>query len=338
MSRPNPLQVAAWRLEGPPIGVRFSPDGRSLHAYDARSIYTWSISEFEEVRRFPIDPPPRKRNEHCRFLSGGEDVLLIASERGSEEGIHHLAVRNLETLAIQFEGDLQLEHYGLLAIVFNRAESLLLLRDCGGASHFVEFPSITKVHSIQFDAEAFAPRGAARAEMVFSPDEREIWSICSFDEPSGCRQYLGAFDLATGRGLRRRPPDQGDAIDGLQWTPDARALLVVEEKRLGFRDPATWNALRTVDLTGSLRKGWGDSHPATAFSPCSPLVALSCEYNTRVCIADQEASKLIGVFDVDEEFCVRLLQFSPCGRYLAIASYDVEREVRVWDLSRLPAM
>jgi WD40 repeat protein len=47
-------------------------------------------------------------------------------------------------------------------------------------------------------------------------------------------------------------------------------------------------------------------------------------------------SSPIGVFGVDEDFCVRLLSFSPDARYLAIASYDVQKEVRVWDLAADP--
>jgi WD40 repeat protein len=164
-----------------------------------------------------------------------------------------------------------------------------------------------------------------------------LWEVCGYDEPSGYREYLAAFEPGTGKGIRRQQPNQGDHIDGLRLTPRAVALLAVEEEALCLLDPKSWELLRKVDLTGSLQKGWGRSGPALAFATSSPLVALSCEYNTRVCIADYEAPKLIGVFDVDEDFCVRLLSFSPDGRHLAIASYDVQKEVRVWDVSSAQA-
>lgn len=169
--------------------------------------------------------------------------------------------------------------------------------------------------------------------MVFSPDESELWGVCGFDEPDGYREYLAAFEPRTGKGIRRQKPNKGSHIDGLQLTPRADALLAVEEEALCLHDPKSWELIRQVDLGGSLQKRWGRSGPALAFAPSDPLVALSCEYNTSVCIADYESPKLIGVFDVDEDFCVRLLTFSPDSRYLAVASYDAQNEVRVWDVS-----
>jgi WD40 repeat protein len=323
-------------LDRPPTGIRFSPDGRLLHAYDGRTIYTWNVPGFEEVRRFSLDESEHSREGHCRFINGGKSILLIASDDNSEEGIHHLTVRDLESCTLNVQADIHIEHYGLLMILFDRAENLLLLRDCGGMSHFVEFPSCVRVRSVRFDPSVFAERGGVDS-MVFSPDETELWGVCGFDEPTGYREYLAAFEPRTGKWLRRQQPNKGNHIDGLRLTPRADALLAVEEGALCFRDPTSWELLRKVDLAGSLQKGWGRSGPALAFAPSSPLVALSCEYNTRVCIADYESPKLIGVFDVDEDFCVRLLSFSPDGRYLAIASYDVQNEVRVWDVSEVQA-
>lgn len=332
MSSPNRFEVASWKLERPPTGIRFSPDGSCLHAYDGRTIYTWSVPGFQEVRRFSINQTEHSREGHCRFIDGGKSILLIASDDNSEEGIHHLKVRELESCTLKTQGDLHLEHYGLLMILFNQSESLLLLRDCGGMSHFVEFPSCMRVRSVRFEPRGFAERGSVKS-MVFSPDETELWGVCGFDEPTGYCEYLAAFEPSTGKGLRRQKPNEANHIDGLRLTPNADALLTVEEEGLCLLDPKTWKLLRKVDLAGSLQKGWGRSGPALAFAPSAPLVALSCEYNQRVCIADYEASKLIGVFDVDEEFCVRLLSFSPDSRYLAIASYDVQNAVRVWDVS-----
>jgi WD40 repeat protein len=193
------------------------------------------------------------------------------------------------------------------------------------------------MRSVKFDAEVFGGRGGARDSKVFSPDETELWEVCGYAEPSGYREYLAAFELSTGKGVRRQRPNKGNHIDGLRLTPGADALLAVEEEALCFRDPNSWELLHKVDLAGSLKNGWGRSGPTLALAPSSPLVALSCEYNARVCIADCQAPKLIGVFDVDEDFCVRLLSFSPNARYLAIASYDVQNEVRVWDVSETQA-
>jgi WD40 repeat protein len=334
MSSPSRFEVASWTLERPPTGICFSPAG-VLHAYDGRTIYTGNAPGFNEVRHFSVSEPERSREGHCRFMNGGKSILLIASDDNSEEGIHHVTVRDLVTNELTVDANLHFEHYGLMTILFNRGETELLLTDCGGTSHFVDFPSCIRTRSVKFDAETFGGRGAACGSKLFSPAESELWEVCGYDEPSGYREYLAAFEVGTGRGVRRQQPNNGDHIDGLQLTPSCDVLLAVEENALCLRDPRSWGLLRKIDLVGSLRKGWGRSRPAMAFAPNSPLVALSCEYNMRVCIADYEAAKLIGVFDVDEEFCVRLLSFSPNRRYLAIASYDVQNEVRVWDVSKV---
>jgi WD40 repeat protein len=337
MSNQNRIEVASWKLERAPTGIGFSPDSRFVHAYDGRAIYTWSVPGFEEVHRFSIDEAERSREGHCRFLSGGESIMLIASDDNSEEGIHHVTVRDLESHAPKVEADIRIEHYGLMTILFNRVENRLLLTDCGGTSHLLEFPSCVRRRSVMFDPSTFASRGAACGSKTFSPDETELWEVCGYDEPSGYREYLTAFDLNTGKGIRRRPPDGGDHLDGVRLSPDADSLLVVEEDALRLREPESWEFLRSIDLAGSLRKGWGKSNPAIAFTANSRLLALSCECNTRVCVAHFKQAKLIGVFDVDEDFCVRFLSFSPDGRFLAIASYDMQKEVKLWDMSRILA-
>lgn len=333
MSSPNRFEVASWKLERPPTGIRFSPDCGSLHAYDGRTVYTWNVPEFGAARRFSIAESERSREGHCRFLNGGKSILLIASDDNSEQGIHHVTVRDLLSEKLTVDANLHVEHYGLMTVLLNRAEDQLLITDCGGTSHFVKFPSCVRMRSVKFDAEDFGGRGAACGTKVFSPDESELWEVCGYDEPGGYREYLAAFEPSTGKGLRRQKPNMANHIDGIRLSPKADALLAVEEEGLCLLDSKSWKLLRKVNLTGSLKKGWGRSGPALAFAPGAPLVALSCEYNTRVCIADYEAPKLIGVFDVDEDFCVRLLTFSPDSRYLAIASYDVQNEVRVWDVS-----
>src|SRR5262249_47698269 len=223
MSSRSQFETGSWKLDRPPTGIRFSPDGRFLHAYDGRTIYTWNVSGFQEVRRFSVEQSEHSREGHCRFIDGGKSILLIASDDNSEEGIHHLTVRELETCQLNYQGDVHVEHYGLLVILFNRAARLLLLRDCGGMSHFVEFPSCVRVRSVRFDPSVFAERGSVHT-MVFSPDETELWGACGFDEPAGYREYLAAFDPNTGKGVRRQQPNKGNHIDGLQLTPRADAL------------------------------------------------------------------------------------------------------------------
>lgn len=333
----NRFQVASWKLERPPTGIGFSTDGKLLHAYDGRTIYTWNVPGFKKTQRFSVSGSERSREGHCRFMNGGKSILLIASNDKSEEGIHHVTVRNLVTDELTVDAKLHLDHYGLMTILFNRAENELLLTDCGGTSHFVEFPSCVKTRSVKFDAEVFGGRGVACGSKIFSADETELWEVCGYDEPSGYREYLTAFDPTTGKGIRRQKPNNKYHIDGIRLNPTADALLAVEEEALCLRDPKSWRLIRKVDLAGSLQKGWGRSGPALAIANQIPLVALSCEYNTKICVANFEKGKLIGVFDVDEDFCTRLLSFSPDGRYLAIASYDVQMVVKVWDVSRVLA-
>jgi hypothetical protein len=49
MSSPNRFEAASWKLERPPTGIRFSPDGDLLHAYGKRkgvgSLLTKAILE-----------------------------------------------------------------------------------------------------------------------------------------------------------------------------------------------------------------------------------------------------------------------------------------------------
>src|SRR5262249_14968418 len=155
--------------------------------------------------------------------------------------------------------------------------------------------------------------------------ESEFWAIWGNDEPTGYRQYLTAFDLETGKPIRRRPPHQGAFVDRIGLSPDANVLLAVEEKTLRLRDPNSWELVRSVDLAGSLRNRWGKSGPAMAFAANAGLVAVACDYNTSLCIVDFKKPKLIDIFDVAEDYCVRLLSFSPDSKFLAIASYDVQK-------------
>lgn len=334
MSEANRFEVACWRLERPPTGIRFGPDGDRLHAYDGRTVYTWNVPGFEEVGRFSVSESEQSREGHCRFTDDGRSLLLVASDDGSSEGIHHVTVRDLSSEEVVVDGNVHVEHYGLMTILLNRAEDRLLITDCEGTSHFVELPSCEMVRSVVFDAEDFADLGAACRHKLYSPDESELWEVCGYDESDRYCEYLTAFDPETGKGVRRQEPDEGDHVDGMALTPQGDALLTVEEDALCLLDPESWSLLGKIDLTDALSKGWGRSQPALALAPGAPLVAVSCEYNQRVCIADYEASRLTGVFDVAEEFCTRLLSFSPDGRRLAIASYDSQNEVRVWDLSR----
>jgi hypothetical protein len=327
MSHVNRFEIASWKLERPPTGIGFSPDGRFLHAYEGREIFTWAVPGFQQVSRFAVSGTECSREGHCRFLNGGRSILLIASDDDSEEGIHHLTVRDLESHALQLEADIRFEHYGLLTILFNPAENRLLLKDCGGMSHFMEFPSCARMRSLKFD----------RAQhLIYSPDESELWAVRGHDEPGAYREYLTAFDPITGKPIRQRPPDQGNHVDGLGLSPGASLLFAVEEKAVRLLDPKSWKLVRSVELTGSLRHPWARSDPAVAFAPDGNMLALSCEYNTRVCMVGLSQANLLGVFEVDQDFCVRLLSFSPDGHFLAIASYDVQREVKVWDVSQVP--
>ncbi len=335
MSTPNRFEVARLKLDRPPTGIGFSRDGNWLHAYDGRTIHTWSVPGFQEVRGFAVTDSERSREGHCRFIHGGKSIFLIASNDSSEEGIHHITVRDLATDELTVDENLHVEHYGLLTIQFNCAESQLLLTDCGGGSHFVDFPSCQRTRRVAFDAEVFGGRGAANRTKLYSPDESELWMVCGYDEPGGYREYLAAFEAGSGTGIRRQPAMFGSHIDGLGFTPGSDALLTVEEKALCILSRKSWELIGKIDLADVLKKAWGRSRPALAIASGSPLVAVSCQYNQKVCLADRNTPKLIGVFDVAEEFCVRLLSFSPNAQHLAIASYDVQNEIRVWDISDL---
>lgn len=301
MSKFGPIEVALRKLERQATGIRFSPDAGRLHVYDGQTIHSWKVPGFDDLGRFAIDESERSLDGYCRFLRGGKDILLIGSDDNNEKGNHHVTVRDLDSFALKTETDIQIEHYGLMTILFNRAENRLLLTDCGGTSHIIDFPSGIRTRSVRFDGAKWK---------IYSPDESELWAVCSYDEPAGYREYLTAFDLETGTAIRRRPPDTGAHIDGLRLFPGGRALLAVEEESLRVCDPKSWELLRAIDVSGSLRIAWGRSGPALAFASNSRLLALSCEYNTKVCIVDLEHAELLGIFEVDKDFCVRLLSFS----------------------------
>lgn len=120
MSRRSQFETASWKLDRPPTGIRFNPDGSRLQAYDGRTIYTWSVPGFQEIQRYSVEESEYSREGHCRFINGGKSILLVASDDNSEEGIHHLTVRELESFTLNIRGDVHLEHYGLVAIQFNR--------------------------------------------------------------------------------------------------------------------------------------------------------------------------------------------------------------------------
>ena len=125
MSSLNRFEAVSWKLERPPTGIGFSPDGDLLHAYDGRTIYTWNVPGFKEARRFSVTESEHRREGHCRFMNGGKSILLIASDDNSEEGIHHVTVRDLVSNKLTVDANLHVEHYGLMTILFNRAETQL---------------------------------------------------------------------------------------------------------------------------------------------------------------------------------------------------------------------
>jgi WD40 repeat protein len=319
-------EVASWKLFGPPTGIAFSPHGQCLHAYDGRYIYTWDVPRFGKPRRLPIDASERSLEGHCYFLGNGVRIMMLASNDDSEEGLHHLTVRDLADFALTNQADVHVETYGVLRILFNRAESRLRLTDCGGVSHFFDFPACVRLNSVKF---------SLAEHLIYAPDESELWAIRGQMEAARYREYLTAFDPDTGMSLRRLPPDHGAYLDGLRLSPDRDILLVVGENKLYLRDPDSWELRGCVDLERSLRKRWGRSQPALAFTLDGRLLALSCEYNTRVCIVDLKKVTLLDLLDVAEDYCVRLLTFSPDGRFLAIASFDMQREVKVCDVWRM---
>src|SRR5262245_3945869 len=122
MSSHNRFEVASWNLELPPTGIRFSPDGGLLHAYDGQTVYSWTVPGFKAARRFSVTESERSREGNCRFMNGDKSILLIASDDNTEEGIHHITVRDLATEQLKVDAALHVEHYGLMTILFNRAE------------------------------------------------------------------------------------------------------------------------------------------------------------------------------------------------------------------------
>lgn len=325
MAGGNVNEVVSWKLDHPPTGIRFSQNGKFLYAYDGRTIYTWSVPDFEEVDCFSVDRREQSSEGHCRFINSGSAIMLFSSDDNSEQGIHHVSVRDLNTKQQIFEGDISVETYGLLTIQLNKSEDKLLLKDCGGVFHVIDLPSCDRVRSFSFDT--------TQGEM-YSPDESEIWAICGDDTLNGYRQYLTAFDLDSGVLVRRMSPEAGHHFDGLLLTHQ-NELLTVEESKLCFRSLSSWEVLRSVDMSDSLKKTWGRSHPAIASACSSPLVALSCEYNVRICIVHAEDARLVSIFEVSDDNCTQLLSFSPDGRFLALASYDVQKTVTMLDLSNL---
>jgi WD40 repeat protein len=319
--------VFAWNLQQPPKGICFSPQGEVLHAYDGKIIYSWNVPEFQYRQHFEVTESEQSGGGHCHFLNHGKSIMLISSKSNTEEGIHHLTIRDLEDYSLQHAADIRFDVYGLFDIRLNQAEDKLLLRDYSNTSHLLEFPSCKIIHSINY-------KDSKSGTMIFSPDESQIWAVCGYDEPSGYKQYLTAFDLATGTKIRQQPPHAGNHIDRIRVVPHEKALLALEEESICLHDPTTWELQQKIDLSEYLNEAWGRSSPAIAFNAKHSVVAASCHYNEKICIAKIDPAQLLGVFEI---FCTKLLSFSPDGRYLALASYDVDKQVQVWDLSPLLA-
>ena len=286
-----------------------------MYAHDAKYIYAWFIPGGNEHHRIAIDAAERGS---CRFLRDGERILLIGSKDETEEGIHHLAVRDLRTNTLHSAVDVHVETYGLLTILLNRAEDTLLLRDCGDMWHFLQFPSCRRLRSLK--AESY--RG-----IVYSPDEAEIWTTSGEDEPGGYRDYLCAWDPLSGKLLRRRRLQDEQFYYGLALTPDALWLLVVGEKTLAVLDPGSWELLKVFRVPTK----WEMCQPVLAFSPDGRFLALSCDSDVGIFVVDCVNWEVIDTLRGHERSAVRLLAYSPDGRYLASGSWDTTRDVTLWE-------
>lgn len=318
MSDSKHNELASWALESPPTGLHFSPDSQILYAYDGKQIYSWKAPGFEEHRRFSVPESEASREGICRFLGGGESIMLIASDDDSEEGIHHIAVRELTTHALKSEADIHVGAYAIFSLLLNRAEDRLLFRDYESMWHFFKFPSCQPLRSIQI-------RGPIRGT-IYSPDESELWTVGSGSDEEGYRDYINAWDPQTGNLLRRRPPEEKQFQNGLRLTPDGELLLVVEETVLRVRSAQSWDVLESIEIPSEYEM----NGIVFAFSPDARILALSSDC-TGVFIIDCEKWRLVDTLETIRS--CRCLAYSPDGKYLAAAGRDIAKEVKIWDMA-----
>lgn len=312
----DPNEMAARLTKGPPAlsptGIQFSSDSRALYVFDREHKHTWSVPDLANYQ--PRRKLPKGEQGVCRFLNNRKSVLLIRSEPDSEEGIHHVAIRDLKSNALKADGDIRMERYGLFTVLFNSRDDQLLLQDYGQTGYFFAIPSMHEIGSIRL---------AHSDSIIFSPDESQLWTID--------HEYLRAVDAETGKLLRRKKFKMCQSGRGLQLVPSKRRLLVVRDKTLRVLDSKTWKETKVVDIPTE----WGLSQPVMAFSPDAKMLALSSDSTQGFFLINCRTWKVQEAVTVDEQhWSVKYMAFSPNGRSLACATWGSHNEVRLWSIPK----
>ncbi len=310
-------------LTGPPLlsptAVQFSSDSRLLYVHDRENVHEWTIPDLRDHERHNLE---ESEQGICRFLNDEERIMLIGSDEESEEGIHHVAVRDLASHDLKTVADIRLKTYGLFTVLFNASDDQLLLQDYGQTGYFFRLPSMEQIRAIELKHM----RGA-----VYSPDETELWTTGVAKQEK--RNHLIAYDVETGEVLRQQQSETSQSLNRLWLAPDNKELVLVGEKSLIVLDSQSWELLRVVEIPARCEM----TQPVLAYSPTSDLLAVSSDSNIGIYFIDRATWKIVHVLTVDEKnWSVRCLALSPDGRFLAAASWDNYNEVRLWDVSQRP--
>jgi len=208
----------------------------------------------------------------------------------------------------------------MLKRIFNRAGDQFLMQDCGGGPgwHFFEFPSGEWQRSLDL--------GVVK-DVVYSPDELQLWAVGGIDETNGFRGHLNVFDTHAGRLPKCVPAVDPQYYSGIRVTPDGKSIVIIRGKSLAVLDASTLKQTKIVEIATK----WDMYQPFIALTPDSRRLAISSDSDIGIFIVDCLQWKVVDWLPGHPDSCVRCLAYSPCGKYLASGSED--QEVKVWQVN-----
>jgi WD40 repeat protein len=328
------LRVGVWRIEGgrecrtlhhgntgnlsPQTGtvlfrsVGFSPDGRMLAASGHDGVRIWDGVGVRELAHLPIGP-----TQTLLFLPDGSGFLTLGQSGlqrwpiSVERGGGSLEWRIGRPLLVQSKGDRLYNYAGLsgdgttLAVAVNagRVTALDLVRQ--GADPVV-----------RIDHRA----GYTLRTLAVSADGR--FTACGHWRSSPAAQV---WDNATGQTVRSFESGPAGATSAfVAFSPDGQWLVTCEQGAYHFWKVGTW------EPGPSIARDQIEPFPGPiAWSRDGRMVAVA-RSSTGVLLLDATSGQRLATMKANSRRSVRSLDFSPDGRWLAVANID--QQVIIWDL------
>jgi hypothetical protein len=201
---------AEWGQFWLPEEVRLSPDGRLMVIAGSGWCGVLDTETWRLVPRF--DAPRTLFRSSPRFTADGRFLLLQCRENYEKTA----TLRAYDTMSGESRGKLPSLPDGVLDYVEGSSgkHAVILLKE--------RILSLWDITGRREDARL--AKGVSSCKVAFSPDESAV-AIAQVDDDPWARYRIRIWKTDTGKLEHELYPAQAEAVEGLQWTPDARFVF-----------------------------------------------------------------------------------------------------------------